>query len=73
MPTSPRSPQNYRPGLAARLIDGFRYGGGLGQWSWLLQRLTGLGIVFFLLALALLSPLFRLLQRSEPDYRITRS
>lgn len=30
------------------------------------------GIVFFLLALALLSPLFRLLQRSEPDYRITR-
>jgi exosortase/archaeosortase family protein len=30
------------------------------------------GILFFLLALALLSPLFRLLQRSEPDYRITR-
>jgi exosortase len=30
------------------------------------------GIVFFLLALALLSPVFRLLQRSEPDYRVTR-
>ena len=30
------------------------------------------GIVFFVLALLLLSPLFRLLQRSEPNYRITR-
>jgi exosortase len=31
------------------------------------------GILFFLLALALLSPLFRLLQRSEPEYRVTRT
>jgi succinate dehydrogenase / fumarate reductase cytochrome b subunit len=25
-----------------------RYGGGIGQWSWLAHRLTGLGILFFL-------------------------
>lgn len=49
MSTPPRTPRNYRPGLVARLIDGFRYGGGIGQWSWLLHRLTGLGILFFLL------------------------
>jgi exosortase len=30
------------------------------------------GIVFFLLTLVLLSPLFRLLQRSEPQYRVIR-
>jgi exosortase len=31
------------------------------------------GIVFFLLALLLLSPLFHVLRKSEPDYRVTRS
>src|SRR5262249_51864248 len=30
------------------------------------------GILFFLLTLVLLSPLFRLLQRSEPQFRLTR-
>ncbi|MDB5349356.1 MAG: succinate dehydrogenase/fumarate reductase, cytochrome b subunit [Planctomycetota bacterium] len=49
MSTSPRPPRYYQPGLIARLVDGFRYGGGLGQWSWLLHRVTGLGILFFLL------------------------
>ncbi len=48
MAPSPRSPRAYRPGLFARLADGLRYGGGIGQWSWLIHRLTGLGILFFL-------------------------
>jgi len=39
----------YRPGMIARITDGLRYGGGLGQWSWLIHRLTGLGILFFLI------------------------
>jgi len=30
------------------VIDGLRYGGGIGQWSWLAHRLSGLGILFFL-------------------------
>ena len=46
--TTPRTPKPYRPGLIARLNEGLRYGGGLGQWSWLVHRLTGLGILFFL-------------------------
>ena len=43
-----RPPQMYRSGRLARIIDGLRYGGGLGQWSWLAHRLSGLGILFFL-------------------------
>ena len=49
MATTPRQPRAYRPGVIARVLDGLRYGGGLGQWTWLLHRLTGLGILFFLL------------------------
>ena len=49
MPTPTRLPRAYRPGLVIRLLDGFRYGGGLSQWSWLIHRLTGLGILFFLI------------------------
>ena len=48
MSTTPRTPRAYVPGKIARITDGLRYGGGLGQWSWLLHRLTGLGILFFL-------------------------
>ena len=44
-----RSPQVYRPGLASRMAEGFRYGGGIGQWSWLLHRLTGVGILVYLI------------------------
>jgi succinate dehydrogenase hydrophobic anchor subunit len=43
-----RTPREYRPGLLARLTEGLRYGGGTGQWAWLIHRLTGLGILFFL-------------------------
>ena len=49
MSQTPRTPRNYRPGVAARIIDGLRYGGGIGQWSWLIHRATGLGILFFLI------------------------
>jgi succinate dehydrogenase / fumarate reductase cytochrome b subunit len=28
--------------------EGVRYKGGVGQWTWLLHRLTGLGVLFFL-------------------------
>jgi succinate dehydrogenase / fumarate reductase cytochrome b subunit len=45
-----RRPQPYRPGLAERLVEGFRYGGGTGQWSWLAHRLTGMGILIYLVA-----------------------
>jgi succinate dehydrogenase / fumarate reductase cytochrome b subunit len=38
----------YRPGLWTRMAEGLRYGGGVGQWSWLIHRLTGLGILVFL-------------------------
>ena len=49
MATPTRLPRPYRPSIFARVIDGLRYGGGLGQWSWLIHRLTGLGILFFLI------------------------
>jgi succinate dehydrogenase / fumarate reductase cytochrome b subunit len=42
------SPQPYRRGSWARLTEGFRYGGGVGQWSWLVHRITGVGILLFL-------------------------
>ena len=48
MPQPLRTPRNYRPGAIARITDGLRYGGGIGQWSWLIHRATGLGILFFL-------------------------
>lgn len=39
----------YRRGTVARITEGLRYGGGIGQWSWLLHRLTGVGILIFLI------------------------
>ncbi|HWE38871.1 MAG TPA: succinate dehydrogenase, cytochrome b556 subunit [Isosphaeraceae bacterium] len=39
----------YRPGTWERIREGLRYGGGVGQWSWLAHRLTGLGILLFLI------------------------
>jgi succinate dehydrogenase / fumarate reductase cytochrome b subunit len=42
------APRPYQSGRLARIIDGLRYGGGIGQWSWLAHRLSGLGILFFL-------------------------
>jgi succinate dehydrogenase / fumarate reductase cytochrome b subunit len=51
MSTTPtaRIPQTYRRGGLARIVEGLKYGGGIGQWSWLLHRITGLGILFFLI------------------------
>jgi succinate dehydrogenase / fumarate reductase, cytochrome b subunit len=43
-----RSPRVYRRGPWTRLVEGLRYGGGIGQWSWLVHRVTGLGIALFL-------------------------
>src|SRR5689334_1459253 len=34
--------------LVLTLTETLRYRGALGQWSWVLHRLTGLGVVFFL-------------------------
>ncbi|GAC1472367.1 MAG: succinate dehydrogenase, cytochrome b556 subunit [Isosphaeraceae bacterium] len=30
-------------------MEGLRYGGGVGQWSWLAHRATGLGVLLFLI------------------------
>lgn len=44
-----RPPQVYRRGAWMRFVEGLRYGGGVGQWSWLIHRVTGLGILLFLI------------------------
>ena len=48
MSQSLRAPRAYTSGRIARIMDGLRYGGGIGQWTWLAHRLSGLGILFFL-------------------------
>ncbi|MFO0910632.1 MAG: succinate dehydrogenase [Isosphaeraceae bacterium] len=44
-----RSPRVYRRGSWSTFVEGLRYGGGLSQQAWLAHRLTGLGVLFFLL------------------------
>lgn len=44
----PRTPHAYRRGAWSRFTEGLRYGGGIGQWSWLIHRVTGLGVLAFL-------------------------
>jgi succinate dehydrogenase / fumarate reductase cytochrome b subunit len=44
-----RSPRAYRRGSWSNFVEGLRYGGGIGQWSWVLHRVTGLGVLLFLL------------------------
>jgi succinate dehydrogenase / fumarate reductase cytochrome b subunit len=44
-----RVPQTYRRSGWSRIVEGLKYGGGIGQWSWLLHRVTGLGILLFLI------------------------
>jgi succinate dehydrogenase / fumarate reductase cytochrome b subunit len=39
----------YRRGSWSNFVEGLRYGGGVGQWSWLAHRLTGLGVLLFLI------------------------
>lgn len=41
-------PSWYRPTTLKRLLEGLRYRGGLNQWWWLIHRLTGIGILIFL-------------------------
>lgn len=50
MPTTStlKDPRAYQRGAWARFVEGLRYGGGIGQWSWLVHRVTGLGILLFL-------------------------
>lgn len=45
-----RSPRYYRRGPWSRLVEGLRYGGGVGQWAWLIHRVSGLGILLYLVA-----------------------
>lgn len=42
-------PKAYNPDKRAKLIEMLRYRGGIGQWSWLLHRITGVGILIFLI------------------------
>ena len=35
-------------GLRTTLVEGVRYRGNIGHWSWVAHRLTGLGILGFL-------------------------
>ena len=49
MSQTTRSPVMYTPGLLARMTEGLRYKGGVGQYSWLIHRITGLGILAFLI------------------------
>jgi succinate dehydrogenase / fumarate reductase cytochrome b subunit len=49
MATATRPPRPYRPGLWTRLAEGLRSPYGVGQWSWLLHRVTGLGVLAFLI------------------------
>lgn len=48
MPKDGHQPKPYQPGRWNQILQGLRYGGGVGQWSWLLHRISGLGILVFL-------------------------
>jgi succinate dehydrogenase / fumarate reductase cytochrome b subunit len=48
MSTTVRQPQAYNPGRLAKITEGLRYGGGSGQWAFLLHRITGIGVLLFL-------------------------
>lgn len=50
MSQTARGPRYYRRGLWSRIVEGLRYGGGIGQWSWLIHRVTGVGILLYLFA-----------------------
>jgi succinate dehydrogenase / fumarate reductase cytochrome b subunit len=44
-----RPPRVYKRSLRETIVEGLRYGGGIGQRSWLVHRITGLGVLAFLL------------------------
>lgn len=37
------------PRTGTSLLEALRYRGGVGQWAWILHRVTGLGVLFFLI------------------------
>jgi succinate dehydrogenase / fumarate reductase, cytochrome b subunit len=43
-----RQPRPYVRGRFASFLEGMRYGGGVGQWAWLVHRVTGIGILVYL-------------------------
>jgi succinate dehydrogenase / fumarate reductase cytochrome b subunit len=45
-----RQPRPYVRGRLATFLEGMRYGGGVGQWSSLVHRWTGIGILIYLVA-----------------------
>jgi len=49
MADTTRVPKYYVRGFRERITEGLRYGGGVGQWSWLVHRITGIGILLFLI------------------------
>lgn len=49
MSSTLRQPQAYDPGSSSRVREGLlRYGKSPDEWSWLLHRLTGVGVLLFL-------------------------
>jgi succinate dehydrogenase / fumarate reductase cytochrome b subunit len=51
MSQTTRAPRYYQRGSWSRTLEGIlHYGGGPGQWSWLVHRVTGLGILAYLFA-----------------------
>lgn len=48
MSSTTRQSHVYRPSLWTRISEGLRSNYGVGQWSWLAHRITGLGVLLFL-------------------------
>ena len=45
-----RSPADAKgPRTGTSLREGLQYRGGVGQWAWILHRVAGLGVLFFLI------------------------
>jgi succinate dehydrogenase / fumarate reductase cytochrome b subunit len=51
------------------MMEGLRYGGGIGQWSWLIHRVTGLGVLLFLIV-HILDTFFVVLQPVWYDHTV---
>lgn len=69
MSVTTRRPAPYRPGTWTRILEGLRYGGGTGQWSWLIHRVTGLGVLLFLI-IHILDTFFVVLQPAWYDHTV---
>lgn len=49
MPQRVDAVSGYRRTRFQAMLEGLRYSGGSGQWAWLIHRITGLGILLYLL------------------------